>query len=72
MTILDLLEVVRLAREFSEEAGWGHFKVINIDYDTKTRLWSLKAELGVLYGKLMVFKINDVEGKVVEYGAAEG
>ena len=72
MSKLDLLDVVRLAREFSEEAGWGFFKVVNIGYDVNTGRWTLTANLGSVYGKIVEFIIDDNEGKVIGYGPPAG
>ena len=64
---LDLIDVIRIAREFAELAGWGYFKVNNIRWDEEKKAWILSAFLGAFSDKLMKFTIDDTGGNVIAY-----
>lgn len=66
--VLELIDVVKIARQFADEAGWGYFKVFSINQAGQK--WELIAELGAFRGKKMKFIIDDVKGKVVAYNDA--
>ena len=67
MTKLELIDVIRIAKEFSETAGWGWFRVVNTNWNEESEIWEVTAYTGVSNKLLFSFEIDDEKGTVTHY-----
>jgi len=65
---MDMIDVIKIAREFAEIAGWGFFRAHNITYDSQKKEWELTVYVGAFSDNLIKFIIDDVTKKVIGYG----
>ena len=64
---LDLIEVIKIARNFAELAGWGYFRVGSLMFYEKVGRWILTAYLGAMNDQQMYIFVHDVDKKVTQW-----
>lgn len=68
MASADLIDVVKAARDFSDKAGWGFFKLKSVNFDKEIDQWILSAYLGAFEEVVTAFQIDDTTLKVRKVG----
>ncbi len=65
---MDVEDAIDKAVEFlKKKAGYLFPRLIGVNFDKKTKIWTLEFDVGVLEEKIAKVKVDDATGKIVGY-----
>lgn len=63
---LKLLDVIRVAKHFSNEAGWPYFKLHSVKQIDELK-WEILADVGPLAVKMMRLVVDEASNSVITF-----